>query len=54
MEAQFSEREKRFLLTEAIKTSSVPVDKLLAFIDENDVDPEWRAVLLPFGRFPFV
>ena len=53
MDRPFSDKEKRFVLVEAIKTSSVPVDKLLAFVHETDVQPVWTEMLLPFGRFPF-
>ncbi|KAG0652404.1 hypothetical protein D0Z07_1390 [Hyphodiscus hymeniophilus] len=50
MESPFNDKEKRFVLSEVIKTSSVPVDKLLAFINESGVQPEWNKILMPFGR----
>lgn len=42
--------EQRFVLAEAIKTSSVPVDKLISFVDDRNVQPVWDHMLLPLGK----
>jgi hypothetical protein len=43
--------DQRFLLAEAIKTSSIPVEKLLSFIDDGNVQPAWTQMLLPLGEY---
>ncbi|KFY15198.1 hypothetical protein V492_02171 [Pseudogymnoascus sp. VKM F-4246] len=46
----FSEYEQRFLLTEILKTSNIPVDALLSVLREQHFDPNWEDVGLPAGR----
>lgn len=46
----FSEQEKRFVLAEAIKTSSIPVERVLAFLRDGNVQPAWTLMCLPNGR----
>ncbi|KAF4629839.1 hypothetical protein G7Y89_g8306 [Cudoniella acicularis] len=46
----FSEHEKRFILAEAIKTSSIPLDKLLSVLSDSNIQPAWPHMLLPYGR----
>ena len=45
--------KQRFVLAEAIKTSSVPVEKLMSFVDDGNVQPAWAQMLLPLGK-PFL
>jgi hypothetical protein len=42
--------KQRFVLAEAIKTSSIPVEKLINFIDDGNVQPAWTQMLLPLGK----
>lgn len=42
--------KQRFVLAEAIKTSSVPVEKLVSFVDDGNVQPAWTQMLLPLGK----
>ncbi|OBT51049.1 hypothetical protein VE04_09222 [Pseudogymnoascus sp. 24MN13] len=46
----FSEYEQRFLLTEILKTSNIPIDALLNVLREQNFDPTWEEVGLPAGR----
>ncbi|RDL39327.1 uncharacterized protein BP5553_03667 [Venustampulla echinocandica] len=46
----FSEQEKRILLAEAIKQSSIPAERLLAFLNDGNVQPAWNHMILPYGR----
>ncbi|KFY69585.1 hypothetical protein V498_10448 [Pseudogymnoascus sp. VKM F-4517 (FW-2822)] len=46
----FTEYEQRFLLTEILKTSNIPVDALLSVLKEQNFDPNWEDVGLPAGR----
>lgn len=50
MDIPFSEYEKRFVLAEAIKTSTLPLDSLLSIIRDGGVQPNWTEMLLPGGR----
>ncbi|KAK8915549.1 hypothetical protein VCV18_010246 [Metarhizium anisopliae] len=49
MELSFTQDEKRFVLAEIIKSSTVKIDLLLAFINTNRVDPDWMRMQLPLG-----
>jgi hypothetical protein len=46
----FTVQEKRFLLSETIKLSSIPIEKLLKIFDDESIQPTWPRVLLPYGR----
>ncbi|OBT98891.1 hypothetical protein VE01_02489 [Pseudogymnoascus verrucosus] len=46
----FSEYEQRFLLSEILKTSNIPIDALLNVLREQNFDPTWEEVGLPAGR----
>ncbi|PMD44771.1 hypothetical protein L207DRAFT_286342 [Hyaloscypha variabilis F] len=46
----FSDAEKRFVLAEAIKTSRIPVNKLFTILNEYNIIPNWKQMLLPVGR----
>ncbi|KAE9378966.1 hypothetical protein N431DRAFT_149461 [Stipitochalara longipes BDJ] len=50
MEQQFSEAEKRFVLAEAIKSSTISVDRLYQVLADYNVSPDWEQMLLPNGR----
>lgn len=50
MEQPFTEAEKRFVLAEAIKSSSISVDRLFLVLAEHNVNPDWEQMLLPHGR----
>ncbi|TAQ90549.1 hypothetical protein B7494_g1103 [Chlorociboria aeruginascens] len=50
MDAPFTDQEKRFVLSEALKTSSIPVEKLLALLQDGNIHPAWTEMLLPLGR----
>jgi hypothetical protein len=41
--------QQRFVIAEAIKTSSIPVEKLLSLVDDGDLHPAWQHMLLPLG-----
>lgn len=41
---------QRFVLAEIIKSSSIDIDSLLAFINANHVDPNWMNMQLPLGK----
>jgi hypothetical protein len=49
-EPQFSEQEKRFVLSEAIKKSTISVEKLFSILVEHNVNPDWENMLLPPGK----
>ncbi|KZF22594.1 hypothetical protein L228DRAFT_246926 [Xylona heveae TC161] len=49
-EANWTQHEKKRLLAEIIKASSVAPDSLLSFIKENGLKPAWNQVALPGGR----
>jgi len=46
----FSDEEKRFVLAEAIRTSSIPLERLFVFLNENSPVPAWDDMMLPRGR----
>lgn len=47
----FTEAEKRFVLAEVIRTSSIPIERLLGFLQEgNVVEPTWQDMHIPHGR----
>ncbi|KAI1268561.1 hypothetical protein F5Y18DRAFT_234765 [Xylariaceae sp. FL1019] len=50
MDATFSEDEKRFVLSEMIKASTIDVSILVDFIRLNNVNPNWMSMQLPGGR----
>ncbi|PMD66571.1 uncharacterized protein K444DRAFT_121359 [Hyaloscypha bicolor E] len=50
MEQPFTEVEKRFVLAEAIKLSTISVDRLFSVLAEHNVSPDWEQMLLPHGR----
>ncbi|GFP57273.1 hypothetical protein TASIC1_0008011400 [Trichoderma asperellum] len=50
MAASFSLDEKRFVLAEMIKCSSVDVDMLIRFVESNVSDPNWMIMQIPPGR----
>ena len=39
------------MLAEAIKTSAVPVERLLPIFYDGSVQPDWPQMLLPHGEF---
>lgn len=41
---------QRFVLAEIIKSSTVDIDNLLAFIVANHVNPDWMSMQLPLGK----
>ncbi|OAQ68099.1 hypothetical protein VFPPC_13619 [Pochonia chlamydosporia 170] len=45
--SSFTRDEKRFVLAEIIKSSTVDIDNLLAFIVANHVNPDWMSMQLP-------
>ncbi|RFU33228.1 hypothetical protein B7463_g3100, partial [Scytalidium lignicola] len=48
----FSDHEKRFVIAEAIKTSSIPLNVLMHMLDEWNFRPNWDEICLPPGRTP--
>ncbi|KFZ13165.1 hypothetical protein V502_06746 [Pseudogymnoascus sp. VKM F-4520 (FW-2644)] len=46
----FTEYEQRFLLSEILKTSNIPIDALLSVLRDQHFDPNWEDVGLPAGR----
>lgn len=50
MEAPFEDREKRFVLAEMIKNSSIDADVLAAFVRSSQIEPNWMNMQLPPGR----
>lgn len=42
---------QRFVLAEAIKTSVVPVERILPIFYDGSVQPDWHQMLLPHGEF---
>ncbi|KAL7918943.1 hypothetical protein ACQKWADRAFT_215819 [Trichoderma austrokoningii] len=50
MAASFSLDEKRFVLAEMIKCSSVDVEMLIRFVESNVSDPNWMIMQIPSGR----
>ncbi|KAH9900387.1 hypothetical protein F4778DRAFT_139013 [Xylariomycetidae sp. FL2044] len=50
MDTTFSDDEKRFVLGEIIKVSSVDVHTLVEFIKSHNIEPNWMSMQLPNGR----
>ncbi|KAI1330375.1 hypothetical protein F5Y16DRAFT_15979 [Xylariaceae sp. FL0255] len=50
MDTSFSDDEKRFVLSEMIKVSSIDIGTLVEFIKFNNVQPNWMFMQLPGGR----
>ncbi|KAH7037739.1 uncharacterized protein B0I36DRAFT_70344 [Microdochium trichocladiopsis] len=50
MDTSFSDDEKRFVLGEMIKVSSIDVPTLVEFIRANQLEPRWLSMQLPGGR----
>ncbi|KAJ2970074.1 hypothetical protein NUW58_g9808 [Xylaria curta] len=50
MDTTFSDDEKRFVLGEMIKASTIDVSLLVDFIKTHKVEPEWMLMQLPVGR----
>lgn len=47
----FNEHEKRYILAEALKRSTVSIEKLLALLQESGPQvPDWNNMFLPHGR----
>jgi hypothetical protein len=51
MAQHFSDIEKRFVLAEVLKKSNIPLEKLVALIKDNNVQPDWDQVFVPHGKF---
>ncbi|KAI1808560.1 hypothetical protein F4811DRAFT_246438 [Daldinia bambusicola] len=50
MDTTFSDDEKRFVLGEIIKVSTIDVSTLVDFIKAHQVEPNWMSMQLPGGR----
>ncbi|KAH7326394.1 hypothetical protein B0I35DRAFT_133817 [Stachybotrys elegans] len=50
MNPSFTGAEKRFVLAEMIKASSVDIDSLVFFIKSQGIEPDWMSMQLPLGR----
>ncbi|KAI1410144.1 hypothetical protein F5Y13DRAFT_77556 [Hypoxylon sp. FL1857] len=50
MDTTFSDDEKRFVLGEMIKVSTIDVPTLVEFIRAHQVEPNWMSMQLPNGR----
>ncbi|KAI0180306.1 hypothetical protein GGR52DRAFT_237771 [Hypoxylon sp. FL1284] len=50
MDTTFSDDEKRFVLGEMIKVSTIDVSTLVDFIRAHQVEPNWMSMQLPGGR----
>ncbi|KAI1085652.1 hypothetical protein F5B20DRAFT_11195 [Whalleya microplaca] len=50
MDTTFSDDEKRFVLGEMIKVSSIDISTLVEFIRAHQVSPNWMSMQLPGGR----
>ncbi|KAI0105497.1 hypothetical protein GGR51DRAFT_191015 [Nemania sp. FL0031] len=50
MDTNFSDDEKRFVLGEIIKVSTIDVTTLVEFIKVHKVEPDWMLMQLPGGR----
>ncbi|KAI2639905.1 hypothetical protein GGS26DRAFT_292106 [Hypomontagnella submonticulosa] len=50
MDTTFSDDEKRFVLGEMIKVSTMDVSTLVEFIKNHHVEPNWMLMQLPGGR----
>ncbi|KAL6889823.1 hypothetical protein HDV57DRAFT_344436 [Trichoderma longibrachiatum] len=50
MATTFSLEEKRFVLAEMIKCSTVDIERLARFVESNVLDPKWITMQIPSGR----
>ncbi|PTB67840.1 hypothetical protein BBK36DRAFT_18265 [Trichoderma citrinoviride] len=50
MATSFSLEEKRFVLAEMIKCSTVDIERLARFVEVNVLDPKWITMQIPSGR----
>ncbi|KAI5864653.1 hypothetical protein GGS23DRAFT_458185 [Durotheca rogersii] len=50
MDTTFSDDEKRFVLGEIIKVSTIDISTLVDFIKAHQVEPNWMSMQLPGGR----
>ncbi|KAI5926406.1 hypothetical protein F4810DRAFT_536512 [Camillea tinctor] len=50
MDTTFSDDEKRFVLAEMIKVSTIDIHTLVNFIKAHNVEPNWMLMQLPGGR----
>ncbi|KAL7788308.1 hypothetical protein V8C37DRAFT_404494 [Trichoderma ceciliae] len=50
MAASFSLVERRFVLAEMIKCSTVDIETLARFVESNVFDPKWMTMQIPSGR----
>ncbi|KAL7910028.1 hypothetical protein GGI35DRAFT_352716 [Trichoderma velutinum] len=50
MATSFSIEEKRFVLAEMIKCSTVDIERLARFVESNVLDPKWMTMQIPTGR----
>ncbi|RYP34301.1 hypothetical protein DL767_004295 [Monosporascus sp. MG133] len=50
METTLSDDEKRFVLSEMIKTSTIDIATLVEFIKMHNVEPAWLMMQMPGGR----
>ncbi|KAH8815590.1 hypothetical protein F5884DRAFT_183394 [Xylogone sp. PMI_703] len=48
----FSDHEKRYVIAEAIKSSSIPLPALMHLLEEWNFKPNWDEICLPPGRTP--
>ncbi|KAG9232518.1 hypothetical protein BJ875DRAFT_485986 [Amylocarpus encephaloides] len=46
----FTEQEKRIVLAEALKKSSIPIERLMAILTDGGIQPNWHHMVLPYGR----
>ncbi|OTB07201.1 hypothetical protein M426DRAFT_318228 [Hypoxylon sp. CI-4A] len=54
MDTTFSDDEKRFVLGEIVKVSTIDVSVLVEFIKAHHVEPNWMAMQLPSGMLGIV
>ncbi|KAI0017316.1 hypothetical protein F4780DRAFT_610944 [Xylariomycetidae sp. FL0641] len=50
MDTSFSDDEKRFVLAEMVKVSTIDVHTLVEFIRAHNIEPNWMSMQLPGGR----
>ncbi|RFU73081.1 hypothetical protein TARUN_9173 [Trichoderma arundinaceum] len=50
MAASFTLEEKRFVLAEMIKCSTVDIERLARFVELHVLDPKWMTMQIPLGR----
>ena len=46
----FSESEKRFVVTQILKASSIPLERLVLLLSDCHQEPHWEHIYLPPGR----